>query len=54
MDKDEEINEKKKKGKETKIKGAEANLKNIPFFIKDGDIVGVRFESENFEGKDDF
>lgn len=54
MDKDEEIIEKKKKGKEVKFKAANADLKKVPFFLKDGDIIGVRFESENIEGKDDF
>lgn len=54
MDKNEEIIEKKKKGKETKILAANADLKKIPFFLKDGDIIGVRFESENITGEDDF
>ena len=54
MDKDEEIVEKKKKGKEVKFKAMNADLKKVPFFLKDGDIIGVRFESENIDGSDDF
>lgn len=53
MDYNEEIVEKKKKGKETKILAANADLKKIPYFVKDGDIIGVRFESENTGGADD-
>jgi hypothetical protein len=26
----------------------------MPYILKDGDIIGVRFESENEDGKDDF
>lgn len=54
MDKEEEIVEKKKKGKTVKYKALNADLKKLPFFLKDGDIIGVRFESENPDGKDDF
>ena len=54
MDKNEEIVEKKKKGKETTIIAGKADLKKVPFFLKDGDIIGVRFESENLRGDDDF
>lgn len=53
MDKEEEVIE-KKKGKEVKYKAGNADLKKKPFFLKDGDIIGIRFESENKEGKDDF
>lgn len=53
MDIDEEIVE-KKKGKEVKYKAGNADLKKKPFFLKDGDIIGVRFESENLDGSDDF
>jgi len=31
-----------------------ADLRKMPFFLKDGDIIGMRMESENKEGKDDF
>lgn len=44
---DEEIVEKKKKGKEVKFLGKDADLKKMPYLLKDGDIIGVRFESEN-------
>lgn len=54
MDKNEEVVEKKKKGKETKILVGDADLKKAPFFMKDGDIVGVRFDCENINGDDDF
>jgi hypothetical protein len=54
MDKEEEIVENKKKGKQVKYKAANADLKKLPFFLKDGDIVGVRFESENESKLDDF
>lgn len=26
----------------------------MPFLLKDGDIIGIRFESENVKGDDDF
>jgi hypothetical protein len=53
MDVDEKVTE-KKKGKEVEYKAGNADLRRKPFFLKDGDIIGVRFESENFEGNDDF
>lgn len=54
MDAEEEIVENKKKGKQVKYQAGNADLKKQPFFLKDGDIIGVRFESENPDGKDDF
>ena len=53
LDPEEEITEKKKK-KEVKFKGLNADLRKMPYILKDGDIIGVRFESENEDGKDDF
>lgn len=50
---DEEITE-KKKNKEVKYKAANCDLKKMPFILKDGDIIGIRFESENLDGKDDW
>ncbi len=54
MDKDELIVENKKKGKSVQYKACNADLKKNPFFLKDGDIIAIRFESENPEGTDDF
>ena len=53
FDPEEEITEKKKK-KEVKYKGANADLKKMPYILKDGDIISVRFESENLDQSDDF
>ncbi|CDW84271.1 ubiquitin carboxyl-terminal hydrolase 40 [Stylonychia lemnae] len=54
FDKEEEVVEKKKKGKQVTLKMAVQDLRKLPFFMKDGDIIGVRFESENADGQDDF
>jgi len=53
-DHNEEIIEKKKKGKSITLKLSEQDLRKGPFFMKDGDIIGLRFESENIDGDDDF
>lgn len=50
---EEEIVE-KKKNKEVKFKGLNADLRKMPYLLRDGDIIGVRIESENEDGKDDF
>lgn len=49
----EEITEKKKKGKEVKYLAANADLKKMPFMLKDGDIIGIRFDSEIKENESD-
>ena len=54
MNPEEEIVEKKKKNKEVKFKAGEADLRKFPFMLKDGDIFGIRLESENLDGLDDF
>lgn len=56
MNPDEECTERigKKKKKEVKFKAADADLRKMPFLLKDGDIIGVRIESENIEALDDF
>jgi hypothetical protein len=54
MDPNEEVVEKKKKNKEVRYKLANADLKKMPFFLKDGDIIGVRFEKDNEDNNDDF
>jgi ubiquitin carboxyl-terminal hydrolase 40 len=54
MNPDEEIVEKRKKNKEVKFKAGEADLRKFPFMLKDGDIIGIRLESENIDGQDDF
>ncbi len=53
LDPEEEIVEKKKK-KEVKFKGVNADLRKMPYLLKDGDIIGVRLEAENENGLDDF
>jgi hypothetical protein len=32
----------------------DADIRKMPFLLKDGDIIGVRIEAENAQGKDDF
>ena len=54
MNVEEEIVEKKKKNKEVRYKAGNADLRKTPFFLKDGDIIGIRFESDNLEKLDDF
>ena len=40
--------------KKTLQKAGQIDLKSFPFLLKDGDILGVRLESENPDGNDDF
>lgn len=49
---DEECTEKigKKKKKEIKFNASEADLRKMPFLLKDGDIIGLRIENENIDG----
>ena len=54
MDPDEEIVEKRKKGKEFRCKASEQDLRRPPFYLKDGDIIAYRLDSENSEKTDDF
>lgn len=54
MDKSEMITESKKKGKSVQYKACNADLKKNPFFLKDGDIIAIRYEAENTEEADDF
>jgi len=42
----EEIVEKKKKNKEFRYLASEVDIRKPPFSIKDGDIIGVRLDSE--------
>ena len=43
------------KGKKKNLQKAhQIDLKNFPFLLKDGDIIGVRVESENADHSDDF
>ena len=51
FNKEEVIVEKKKK-KEHKYKAETADLRNFPFLLKDGDIIGVRMETENIYDDD--
>ena len=53
LDPEEEVVFKKKK-KDIKAKAATFDLRQFPFMLKDGDIIGVRFESENSDKLDDF
>ena len=54
MNPDEECVEKRKKNKEVKFKAGEQDLRKFPFFLKDGDIIGVKLDNEDPEGTDDF
>ena len=40
--------------KKTLQKADKIDLKSFPFLLKDGDILGVRLESENIDKQDDF
>ena len=54
MNPEEECVEKRKKNKEVRFKAGEADLRKFPFFLKDGDIIGVKLDSEDPENADDF
>ena len=54
MNPDEECVEKRKKNKEFKFKAGEGDLRKFPFFLKDGDVIGLRVEKENSDKLDDF
>jgi hypothetical protein len=47
-----------KRGKKNKIEvktpAAEVDLRKTPYLLKDGDIIGLRIESENIAAEDDF
>ena len=47
-----------KRGKKSKIEvktpAAEVDLRKTPYLLKDGDIIGLRIESENGASEDDF
>lgn len=49
---EEEVVEKKKKNKEIKHNASEYDIRKPPFQLKDGDIIGVRLESENTIAED--
>eukprot|EP00349_Pseudokeronopsis_sp_Brazil_P001019 CAMPEP_0202964392 /NCGR_PEP_ID=MMETSP1396-20130829/8464_1 /ASSEMBLY_ACC=CAM_ASM_000872 /TAXON_ID= /ORGANISM="Pseudokeronopsis sp., Strain Brazil" /LENGTH=186 /DNA_ID=CAMNT_0049686453 /DNA_START=3178 /DNA_END=3738 /DNA_ORIENTATION=+ len=44
----------KKKKKEVQFKTINADLRKMPFLLKDGDIIGVRQEKDNVDKDDDF
>jgi len=44
----------KKKKTEIHFKTKDADLRKMPFLLKDGDIIGIRVESENLNHEDDF
>ena len=54
MNPDEQIVEKRKKNKEFVVRAGEQDLRKVPYFLKDGDIIGYRLESENIDQSDDF
>ena len=56
MNPDEVIVEKKGKKSKTEIKtpASEIDLRKIPFLLKDGDIVGIRVNTEAGADTDDF
>jgi len=53
IDPEEEVVEKRKKGKEIRYKVKDGDLKKMPVLLKDGDILGVRVE-EGLAEVDDF
>ena len=54
MNLEEIIVEKGKKNKETRCRAGDKDLRKFPFMLKDGDIIGIRVESENTLLLDDF
>ena len=40
----------KKKKTEVKFKAGDGDLRKMPFLLRDGDIIGVRIESDNADG----
>ena len=44
-----------KKGKQKElVKVANLDLRQVPFFLQDGDIIGYRLENQNKDGQDDW